>query len=183
MATKDDWRIARLRWETDPTVSGSDIARELDVSRNAVSLRIKKEQWARVGVPADLARRAADRADIDTARAALEQQRAQRSENQKAALVEAIEAAEAGREELAVDLRATVIMRHRGELGECRTLVEEAIKKRDFELAKLGKITAEAKVIIQNAERKAWGLDVEEKSTDPTEVKVTIERREVPVER
>lgn len=175
---EEQWLAARMRWEADPTVSGADIARDLGVSRNAVNQRIKREEWKRVSDQKDLARRAYDRADEEAAR----QQREERARELVAAGREREAAAERARAEqtveVAVDMRATILGRHRKELDGARNLVYEAIKGKDFDKAKLGKITAEALVIIQNGERKAWGLDSEDKGGNGGEVKVVIERRE-----
>lgn len=62
-------------------------------------------------------------------------------------------------EAIAVRKRAEILARHRNELNAVRQVTYAAIKSKDFELSKVGKINAEAITIIQNAERKAWGLD------------------------
>lgn len=168
MATKEDWLAARMRWEADPTVTESDIGRELDVSRAAVNSRKKRENWSRLSDQSDLARRAHDRAD----RAAVEKLAAEG----QVSLVDKAEQLRTQTVEVAIDMRATILGKHRQELEGVRALAYEAIKEKNFDKAKLGKISAEALVIIQNAERKAWGLDVEEKETG--KVKVIIERTE-----
>lgn len=178
MATKEDWLAAKMRWESDPTVNESDVARELGVTRAAVNARKKREKWERVSDQGDLARRAHDRADREAA------QRLVATERAKAVLADG-EAAKAKQAEelagqtveLAVNMRATILGRHREELEGSRKIVYEAIQKKNFDMAKLGKITAETLVIVQNAERKAWGLDVEEKDTG--KVKVIIERKDL----
>lgn len=62
--------------------------------------------------------------------------------------------------EVAVDLRAQVIDRHRKEWKIIEMLLGEHVKARDFDKAKLTKITAEAIKIKQEGERKAWGIEV-----------------------
>jgi IS30 family transposase len=184
-ATEEQWLAARMRWEADPTCSGAEIARELEVARNTVNQRIKKYNWKRVSNQADLARRAHDRADEAAAKVELDQ----RKERAKALIAEGREQEAAAIQErgeqtveTAIDMRATILSRHRTELDKSRSLIYKAIESDDFDKAKLGKITAEALVIVQNGERKAWGMDAEDKNAGPGgEVKVVIERREVPL--
>lgn len=59
----------------------------------------------------------------------------------------------------AIDVRAGVLDRHRKEWGAPRKLIYEAVQKRDFELAKLAKITSETLQIVQVGECRAFGLD------------------------
>lgn len=61
--------------------------------------------------------------------------------------------------EVAVEVRAAVLDRHRKEWSAPRRLSYEAVQKRDFELAKLAKITSETLMLIQNGECRAFGLD------------------------
>lgn len=77
-------------------------------------------------------------------------------------------------EETAVELRAKVLERHRKEWGIPRGLVNEAVKARDFNKAKLAKITSETLKLIQDGERKAWGID--SGPDGATKVQVVIER-------
>lgn len=184
-ASEEQWLAARMRWEADPTCSGAEIARELDVSRNTVNQRIKKHGWKRVSNQADLTRRAHDRADEEVAKATVEQRKERAKELLAAGREQEAKAEEERAKqavETAVDMRATILGRHRTELDGSRNLVYKAIQANDFDKAKLGKITAEALVIIQNGERKAWGLDADDKGNNPGgEVKVVIERREIPL--
>ncbi|MCW3480030.1 hypothetical protein OL229_10765 [Neisseriaceae bacterium JH1-16] len=60
---------------------------------------------------------------------------------------------------LVVDGDAELLKRHRGEWGAVRALAYEAIQKRDFETAKLAKISSEILRNVQDGERKAYGLD------------------------
>ncbi len=78
--------------------------------------------------------------------------------------------------EVAVDLRAQVIDRHRKEWRIIDMLLGEHVKTRDFDKAKLTKITAEALAIKQLNERKAWGLDVKGEEAGSQNVTVVIER-------
>lgn len=70
--------------------------------------------------------------------------------------------------EVAVDARAEMLDRHRREWAAPRAMSAEAVRMRDtdadkaFHRAKMAKITSETLKIIQDGERKAWGLDVGE---------------------
>ena len=55
--------------------------------------------------------------------------------------------------------RADVVSRHRTEWDVHAGLLDEVFERRDFNLAKLVKITAETLKIRQEGERKAWNLD------------------------
>lgn len=57
--------------------------------------------------------------------------------------------------------RADVVQRHRDEWDEHKGIVDTAIGTKDFETAKLAKITAETLKIRQEAERKAWAIDTQ----------------------
>lgn len=63
------------------------------------------------------------------------------------------------REDAAVSQRAQLLDRHRQELNGPRKLLYEAMTKRDAELVKLAKGAAETLRILQESERRAWGLD------------------------
>ena len=45
---RSKWAEARVKWETSPDVTYSDIARELGVSPSAVLLRARREGWVKV---------------------------------------------------------------------------------------------------------------------------------------
>lgn len=145
--TAEQWAIARAKWEADPVVTFKDLAQEFGVSVQAVSKRAKDGGWVRRDdTLAQMAARAHAKADklidrqvertVDSKRAEAEDQR--------------------------VAVRAQVLERHRSEMNASRKKVYEALQNSDFEKAKLAKITAEALQIIQNTERKSWGLDAGE---------------------
>lgn len=80
-------------------------------------------------------------------------------------------------EDAAVGLRAALLERHRSEWQMARQLAYEAVKGRDFDKAKLAKITTETIRNIQDGERKAWGLDITEPAAPgSTNTVVVIER-------
>lgn len=95
-------------------------------------------------------------------------------------LDDSVAAAEAAREvatEVAVDLRAQVLDRHRKEWAAPRQLAYQAIKEgatdvaKAFERAKLAKITSETLTLIQAGECRAFGIRMADRE-DPTVVVV-----------
>lgn len=74
------------------------------------------------------------------------------------------------RRDASVEIVATVLDRHRREWSAARALSIEAIRDRNFDKAKLAKITAETIGIIQAGERKAYGIE----DSDKTPVRPTV---------
>lgn len=60
----------------------------------------------------------------------------------------------------AIDRRVEVVRRHQHEWDVHKQLFDEVMSTRDFETAKLAKITAETLKIRQESERQAWGIDL-----------------------
>jgi len=79
-------------------------------------------------------------------------------------------------EDVAVDARAQILKRHRTEWVAPRNQIYKALKSGDTEQAKLAKLAAETLKLIQDGERKAWGLESGE--TEGGQVKIIIERQE-----
>ena len=135
MLTDDQWASARAKYEAGSSMG--EVSREFGVSVPAVSKRARKEGWCQ-----------------DTTQAVLRQ--AEAKVNGVVNTVNPEKKAEAI--SAASDKVADVINRHRVEWQEQEALAAEAVKKRDFNLAKLAKITAETIAIRQAGERKAWGF-------------------------
>lgn len=169
VASVDDWAKGRVMWEADPQLTYSDIAKVVGVSKQAVAGRAKRDGWKKVANQSEVTRRAYEAADIQTAREDSGLTLADRSP------LDASSAAMTA----AVDVRARVLGRHRKEWDGVRNQLYQALKLQDFDKAKLAKITSEAMRIIQDGERKAHGLDQEDKS-GPNEGKtvIVIERRD-----
>lgn len=145
--TAEQWAVARAKWEADPVVTFEELAKEFGTSKQAVSKRAKDGGWVRKADNlAQMAARAHAKADklIDRQ------------------VDKTVESKRADAEEQRVAVRAQVLERHRSEMNASRKKVYEALQGGDFERAKLAKITAEALQIIQNSERKSWGLDAGE---------------------
>ncbi|RMD61671.1 hypothetical protein D6833_07930 [Candidatus Parcubacteria bacterium] len=155
MPSKEEWESARKAWEASPTLNFSDIAGQLGVTRQGVRARAKREGWEKRVTTREVVEKAHLQADRKTS-----------DPGRKGEKVE----------DVAVDLRARLLERHRKEWDGVRQRVYEALRNDDFEKAKLGKISAESIRIIQDGERKAWGLDVPAEQSG--EVRVVVERRE-----
>lgn len=174
----DEWVAARLAWESDPSLTAARLAEAVGISKQAVSVRIKRDAeagnpWVKKVTQAEIAERAqvmADRVKQDPQPSAPKVDAVDSSVNQK----------EMGTHERVptgvpdpVAERAAVIARHRKEWAAPRGLSYGAMKAKDFEQAKLAKISSETLSIIQKGERAAWGLD----AADPADKPVVIIER------
>lgn len=139
MARKQiDWETVRAEYEAG--ASQSDLSRRHGVSRKAIQNHIDADGWTQ---------------DIEPA--------IQRKVAEKVAGV--VAGCDPKKKAIALDAeasrRADVVARHRDEWDEHKHLVDTAIGTKDFEAAKLAKITSETLKIRQEAERKAWSIDVQ----------------------
>lgn len=130
-----DWETIRAEYETG--VSMGKLSGKHGVDKAAISRRAKKEGWIQDVTGA--VDRAVD-AKVNGLVNIVDPEK-------KAAAIEA-----------AADLKVTVINRHREEWGKHYELIIAAVENKDFDTAKLAKITAETLKIRQEAERKAWGI-------------------------
>ena len=139
-----DWETIRAEYEAGSTMG--ELSRKHGVDKAAISRRAKKEGWTQdlSGVVDRLAE-AKVNGIVNTV------------DPQKKA--EAVDAA--------ADRKADVIQRHRDAWPKIKALNAQAIEAQDFNAAKLAKITAETERIIQDGERKAWGIQ------DKTETEVS----------
>ena len=150
--TKDQWAQARIRWEADPTLSFEDMAQTLGVSKQAVGKRAKDEGWEREPDLKSVGERAQFKAD-------------QREANRKVdGLIDGeIDGKTSKRlsatRELAEDIRADVIERHRADWAEHRIHFKTSEIAENFEIGKSAKISSEMLAIRQKGERAAYGLD------------------------
>ena len=138
--TKDQWQEARARREAGSSIT--DVAAWLGVDRAHVSRRAKAEEWG-------------DGSDVEATIRQKVTEKVTRvvTAHDPKKKAEAVEA-EAQR-------RAAVQLRHRDEWDGHIPLLQDAISQKDFDAAKVAKITAETIAIRQAGERKAWGLDAE----------------------
>lgn len=136
MARNIDWEAIRAEYEVGATQS--ELSRKYSVSRKAIQKHIEADGWSQDVEPA-IQRKVAEKVAGVVAGC---------DPKKKADAIDA----EATR-------RADVTNRHRDEWDEHKSLVDTAIGMKNFETAKLAKITAETLKIRQEGERKAWGLD------------------------
>lgn len=132
--TTEAWNDARVQWESGK--SANSIAKELGVALPTVNERIKRYQWQR---------HPQSEIEFKTIQKVLN---SPTPEQRNQAL------------ETEAERRASVIIQHRDEWNDIRGLRLEATKNKDFEIAKLAKITAETAALTQMAERRAWGIDM-----------------------
>lgn len=145
----DSKAAAKALWEGDPNITKQQVAEEVGVTARAVERWSQAEGWTKR--KADMSERA--HAAADNYKGKLSELGPEiTTEQQKQAENEAAE-------ETAVQLRAQVLDRHRKEWNAPRKLSYDAVKAKNFEQMKMAKITAEALTLIQNGERKAWGID------------------------
>jgi len=165
---------ARALWEGNPKMSLAEVAQHVKVPYAMVS------RWSKGGKDGTGERWVKRKEDMT----ALAQEAADKYVSNLREYGEEITTEQKGQavldtvDEVAVDLRAKLIDKHRKDWNVVRTLMSEALTGRKenhkdaFEKAKLAKITAEAMKIAQDSERRAWGID-----TGPdTKVQVVIER-------
>lgn len=147
MATrkKIDWETIRSEYETG--ASAASLGVKYGCSHTAVNKKVKAEGWAR---------------DVEDV--------IRRKVSEKVSGI--VSGCDPKKKAIAIDAeasrRADVTNRHRDEWDEHKNLVDTAIGMKDFEIAKLAKITSETLKIRQEGERKAWGLD-----TSPQKIEVT----------
>lgn len=177
--TADQWADLRAEWEVSPKQGLTWLTRAAggrwDVTEEGIRKRRLAEGWQKRGTLASVVEKAQLAAD------AKGQQEAQAARGEAPFFApnhptlpptssptsqptteeqERRAAQQSGRvEAIAVDLRAELIERHRKEWQIARGLSAEAVKARDFDKAKLAKITTETIKLIQEGERRAWGLD------------------------
>jgi len=154
---------ARALWEGNPSATAFSVAKDIGRSRSSVLRWMKAGNWRKL--PAKkvnaMAQKAADNYNQELSKLGPEITAEQKEE----AASKAIEAT-------AVEVRAAVLERHRKEWAAPRSISYEAIKERNFDKAKLAKITAETLLLIQSGERKAYGMDA--KDPNPTETEDSI---------
>lgn len=192
------WAIARARWEGEPRCSYSDLADFLGITKQSVGKRAARDHWQKkvnMAALVDKAHAAADR-QIALSTAAPAKHKGAVDDRlhpgewatpgSPAAAVIPRPVPDARNatpemlaqavEDVAVDARAHILARHRNEWPAARNQIYKSLKSSDNEGAKLAKLVSETLKLIQDGERKAWGLDAGE--TLPGQVKIVIERTE-----
>lgn len=166
----DDIRAAaRSLWQGNPLMTIRQVADEMGIPYATVS------KWSKGGDTGNGPRWAKSTKDMsERAHTAADTYRGKLSDlGPEITGEQQQQAADSAADETAVELRAKVLERHRKEWNAPRTISYEAIKEKNFDRMKQAKITAETLKIIQDGERKAWGID---SGPDGTKVQVVIER-------
>lgn len=167
---------ARALYEGTPGMTLSKCAAEAGLSEASIKKYAEAQNWRKNFGPDRQMTEAAQKA-ADMFKAKIEDAGPEITAEQKAVAAQQVGA------ELAMDERAKMLDRHRREWAAPRAMSAEAVSLRNndplkaFERAKLAKITAETLKIVQDGERKAWGLDVGEL---PAGAVVVIEREAHP---
>lgn len=169
---EERYQAARVIYETTPGMTFRKLEEETGISWRALEDRSKKDgYWTKRNLlpPVGLSEAAQVVADRYTGKLA-DYGDDITAEQKQAALKETAV-------EVAVDMRAQLLDRHRREWGAIRNLVYGNIKAGEFnDKCKLAKISAETLQIMQQNERKAWGLDKPGDDNPAQGVTVVIER-------
>lgn len=160
--SEEQWNQLRAEWEGEPTASFNALAEKYSINVSSVSRKAARDEWEKTNQLASINEAASLKADalVDSNGNALNA-----IANAKLALAQ---------RDVSEDLRAQVQVRHRGEwsqLDEFRKTALKAMKDAhesgDRALWSIAKTAADtalsnirALATKQDAERKAWGLDL-----------------------
>lgn len=159
----DRFAAARALYEGTPGMTMLILSQQTGIGKSTLERRANQEGWKKnypglsVGEMTAAAQRAADLFNRKVEEFGPECT----TEDREQAVTEVVH-------EVAIDIRAEMLDRHRREWAAPRGMSAEAVRMRDtdpdkaFARAKMAKITAETLKIIQDGERKAHGLDVGE---------------------
>lgn len=168
--TLDDWATIRAKWEADPKVSFGDLSSEHPITKQAISLRARKEGWQKRGQLHSINERAIRKAD---AASDPNRQVAEVDEKPARQVVDPGPYKRQVSEEEAEDKRAAVLVKHRDEAlrldqmqAASQSMYVAAIRTKDKDDWWRAKIAADtirnqvaASKMKQEMERRAWGLD------------------------
>ncbi|RKP44740.1 hypothetical protein [Pararobbsia silviterrae] len=180
--SKEQWRIARIQWEGDPLVSYADIAEQLTTSRQAVKQHADRNGWQKKIDAAAVAEKAHIAADAKVSYVPVgtpEQapsvyvETAENVDLSRAPMRPALptpvpagtdsQTASVMVEQGAVDMRAQVLAQHRTEWKAVRSKLYKLLKAGDSmpdgDTARAVKAVAESVKVLQEGERKAYGLE------------------------
>lgn len=174
------WKMARARFETEPRETLAALAVELGISRQRLSAKAIEQGWKKAMDSTALAHAANMAADsrpvdmaptLDAAPPPPIPPHPTRPPRDDSTPPDRLLPANPGADlhtqaaNDAVDQRAELVVRQRGEWKVVGGLLQEAVSKRDNERAKLAERVARSLNIKQLGERRAWGLDL---PVDPT---------------
>lgn len=160
---EDRYAAARALYEGTPGMTFKLLAEQTGMGKTTLERRSRVENWKKNYAslkPGEMTEAAQRAADLFNRK--IEEFGPEVTAEQKAQAVAEVT------HEVAVDARAEMLDRHRREWAAPRAMSAEAVRLRDqdpiraFDRAKLAKITAETLKLVQDGERKAWGLDVGE---------------------
>jgi hypothetical protein len=165
-SSPEDWVAARLRWETEPSCTYSDLVEFLGVSKQAIAKRAHKDGWAKQLDMARVVEMAHQKADRQSTAANAENARPLSPQApvvvHPGATKSDLDAPPESRHEAdqaaAVTARAAILERHRTEWVAARNMLYASIKGKDFELSRTVKNVVDAMKKIQEGERDAWDL-------------------------
>lgn len=159
----DRFAAARALYEGTPGMTMRNLAEQTGMGKSTLERRANLEGWKKnfpgltVGEMTEAAQRAANLFNTK-----IDELGPEVTAEDRELVVQEVT------HEIAVDARAIVLDRHRKEWAAPRAMSVEAVNLRNtdpdkaFARAKMAKITSETLKIIQDGERKAWGLDLGE---------------------
>lgn len=170
--TTAQWLEARTLFESAERPSLEDIGRKIGVSHVAILKRSRKEQWQRAGEQVRINQSAIAKADAKV------------TSDATSKVTDVTAKSRIASREQSEDLRAEVLVRHRQEWGGARERIYAGLKAhreatdRDskalaFDDLKAAKISAEAMTLVQNGERKAYGM--EDAASAPTQSVIVVD--------
>lgn len=162
-ATPEQFASAKIIWESDPSLTLEAVADMCKMSFRGLRAHKEKAGWRKITPElSGLSKEAMD--EYNKRRALIKEP----TEDLLNTLVDEIAA------EFAMKARTELLEKHKKEWEYPRSLAYQAIKDKNFDLAKLAKISSETIRNTQDGERKAWGLD--KGGGSETNIRVVIER-------
>jgi hypothetical protein len=151
---------ARIMYEGTPGMTLAMVAEKVGIGKSTAGDYASAQKWKKKYKNGEVTKEALELAD--TYKSTVADLGPEVTPDQKSEVIKQIA------DDDAIAKRAELLARHRREWAAPRAMSAEAVQSRDldpikaFDRAKLAKITAETLSIVQNGERKAWGLDVGE---------------------
>lgn len=177
-----DWVKARAEFEREPLATFASVGAAVGVSKQRVAAKAKEEGWRKKADMTEIAAAAQRQADARYVPPAPGEQMGHATPRP----TDPAGRAEIAAEQKAVDMRADVTLRHRMPWPAMGAKLLNAVQQKDWPAVKGLKTGAEALLVIQTGERKAWGMvDAGGESTPGSTVagtmRVIVEREVVPV--
>jgi hypothetical protein len=165
------WADCRAFWEGEQRPSSAQVALQFGVTRQSVNRRVRLEKWHRTSPTG----RAPDDPNEPNA---VEGRVLPSLLLPKGPFIDAVADAPEELKQEARSQRTEIILRHREELMVCRSKIYTGLKDDNMVKVKLGKEAAMALKLIQEGERKSWGIDHDDARKDkPPEPQHVTESR------